>query len=587
MSTPLIPQSSVSTTALSVEGLIQVQGLLLADPWLFSNTVCGSGDGFVERFHRPLLYYLTGHSRLLASAVLQYDSEVTRQIKSEMKRLGVLVDGKFDGRKLDRFFGRRSRTNCRVSRAMAKTTLNLRGLLHAGTENPNLSIGIATKSDPAAAKLMGVLGRYIDSQPYRTLFPHRIPDKNFDQRVTQSKIWLEGRTNTSTEWTFEGRGINSQWTLAHYDIIAPDDIVGTESGEASMDDARRWLAAVGGISTPYAFGGARENYLGTIYGIDDDHAYVSQSWTTPSIIVPIWTKDIYSSDNVLSDGVPTLPEWYPIERIREMRANTLASDNEGLKSWLQNFELTAHVVGVGLFSRDNLTRQHLRIVSRGGSTLFARPKTGHPPREQVTSSDYVIVDPTLMPIYMAVDQSVSLARGADSWAMAIVGFDSEGHAYVFDVVKGKGYAQMIDMIKPVYRKWKPVKIGIDTSATQSMTLEWMQRSDEFMEMAGILKGISGSTRSKDDRIRAFLAARIQTGTCWVNPTLDAFQHEALTYMPGPKAKDDQLDAVSMAIQIGLPAAPFEDFDARWDGDRGFKAAFDTNGVPAGDWLSLL
>lgn len=584
---PLTKDSEISTTALSTEGLAQLQELLLFDPWLFSNQVCGSGDGFVERFHRPLLYYLTGHSRLLASAVLTFDSEVTRQIKAEMARLGVLVDGKFIGPKLDRYFGRRSRTNCRVSRAMAKTTLNLRGIFHAAIENPNISIGVASKSDAAAAKLMGVLGRYLDSPACRALFPQRVPQKNFDQLVTNYKIWIEGRTNPTTEWTIEGRGINSQWTMAHYDFIAPDDIVGTESGEASMDDAIRWLAAINGISMPQAFGGSRQDFLGTIYGINDDHAYVSSDWHTPSIVIPVWTKSHYNVDNVMADGVPTLPEWYPIDKIRQMRSETIANDEEGLKSWLQNFELTAHQVGVGLFGRDSMNRQALRIVKRADSILYARPKTGKPAREPITSEDWVIVEPGLMPVYMAIDQSVSLAKGSDSWAIAIVAPDFDGHFYIFDVVKGKGYNQMLDLIRPMYNKWRPVKIGMDSSATQGMTIEWMQRSGEFMDMAGIITPVTTNNRAKDDRIRAFLAARIQSGTAWVSPRLESFVQEALTYMPGPKAKDDQLDAVSMAIQIALPNVPIApDYDD-YGSFGAFGQAFDRNGVLNDSWLDLV
>lgn len=584
---PPTPTSSVSTTALSVEGLRQLQDLLLYDPWLFSYHVCGSGEGFVERFHRPLLYYLTGHAQLLASSVLTYDSEVARQIKSEMSRLGVLVDGKFDPAKLERYFGRRSRTNARVSRAMAKTTLNLRALLHAGTENPNLSIGIASKSDAAAQKMMGVIARYIDSQPYRALFPHRVPQKNFEQRVTQSKIWLEGRTNTTTEWTFEGKGINTQWTGGHYDILAPDDIVGTESGDASTEDAKRWIAAIRAISVPPRFGGSRLDFLGTIYGIDDDHAYVTQDWHTPSIVVPIWTKPTYSSENAYEDGVPTLPEWYDIDQIRQIRSETIANDDEGMKSWLQNFELTAHIVGVGLFSRDHLERQKLRIVTKNGGLMIARPQTGIPAREPVQSETWVILDPMSMPIYMAIDQSVSLAKGSDSWAIAIVGFDHEGHVYVLDVVKGKGYSQMLNMIRPLYNKWHPIKIGIDSSATQSMTLEWMQRSGEFLDMAGIIHGVSSNNRAKDDRVRAFFAGRVQQGTCWISPRLTDFVHEAMTYIPGPKAKDDQLDAVSMAIQIGLPGAPILQDLSGYGDSRRFSSAFDRDGVPVDDWMQYL
>jgi hypothetical protein len=584
---PLTPDSAVSTTALSSEGLEQLQKLLLFDPWLFSTHVCGSGEGFVERFHRPLLYFLTGHSRLLASSVLTFDSEVTRQIKSEMERLGVMVGRKFDYQKLDRHFGRRSRTNARVSRAMAKTTLNLRGILHAATEDPDISIGVASKSDAAAQKLMGALGRFVGSPAYRALFPQRVPQKNYDQLVTLTRIWLNGRTNSTTEWTIEGRGINSQWTLAHYNFISADDIVGTESGEASNDDAIRWLAAIGGISMPDAFGGTRQDFVGTIYGVSDDHAYISSAWHTPSIIVPIWVKSNYSPDNVMTDGVPTLPEWYPIEKIREKREETISNEEEGLISWLQNFELCAHVTGAGLFSRDAMARQRLKMVQRGNSILYARPKAGLPPREPISSDNWVIVDPHLMPIYMAIDQSVSLAKGADSWAIAVVGFDNEGHVYIFDVVKGKGYNQMLDMIRPMYNRWVPVKIGMDTSATQSMTLEWMQRSGEFMDMAGILCGVQSNNRAKDDRVRAFLAARVQNGTAWISPRLDTFQQEALTYLPGPKAKDDQLDAVSMAIQIGLPSSPIQsDFDDS-DGWGGFGSAFDRNGVPNDSWLDLV
>lgn len=582
------PEEIVALKAMSTDQKERFRRLLDYDPWIFGCKICNHGDGWIESFHRPLMYWFAGHAELLIKSLKRYDSIVVDRIKSEFRRLGLFDGRRYDTKRIRRYL---QRINTRISRSMSKTVTELDAILWAVsrtpdaiTKGPDESIGLATKSPDNIIKFFDQMNLVLRSDAYTFFYPDRIPPKNLDQYWTQTSITLWGRSIVATEATIEGKSLVGGWTSGHYSWIVGDDIVGTESEDADIERAIKWLAALRGISRAGYLGGTRFLFTGTIYGPDDDHAYITSDWHTPSLVVPIWIKERYSIEAIMDDGKPVLPEWYDIEDIRRIRSETMARPN-GLISFLQNFELTAHEIGSTLFTRDAIERQRMLRLPDG---FLAHPKRGIPNDGVYKPESWIKVNPKALPAYMGIDQSVSLKKGADSWSVAIVLVNEQSY-YVYKVVKGKGYKSMLFWAEKLFKEHLPLRIGMDTAGQQAITLEWMQSSDVFRAMSGLIEPLQSSDRSKEDRLRAFFSTRLDSGHLWLAPGQPELESEMAHYRPGPKAIDDQLDAVANAIAVSLPdVVSTSEMDVlSINAQHNMKKHIDEYGVPLDTWLSMV
>lgn len=603
------------------------------DPWLFVKWVCGHGDKAATRFHRPLVYMLAGTAMLLAASLNTDVSEITVQIKADLVRRGIDWNTRHGIDSLRRLL---RRLNIRVMRSASKTTLGLDALLWIASRDPNtpsdlsvisgpdVAIGIASKSDTAAQdKFCVTIGGIMLSDPYQMYYPDRIFPKTPDKFINKAWIRLNGRTRSGDQQTIEARGINSQWTTNHYPIIYGDDIVGTESGEASQGDALTWVAAIHGISMAPGLGGSRHMIQGTIYGGKDDNAVLSLNPEYLSLRVPIWKKKVQANvQNILVDGVPTLPEWYPIEAIRSMRAETLANPKLGAISWLQNFELTAHEEGAMQFAADLLRRSNFLWVNKQVAVRDGQPVTRRYIRRYLWTPDgqpfldikkatekgvckcwmaceyenhkYYEFDPLTQPRYIGVDQSLSLK--GDKWAIAPGVVDQHGYAYALKCATGRGYRNMIPSIPVIFDRWggrhnPPRKLGIESNAWQGITTDWIRRGDTFQYLARQVVPVSPGMTQKTVRIFNSVLANMEMGTLLTDPEDTERDSEMLNYNAADDNPEDNIiDAIAIMMVVAATRPNVESEEdirhAAMSADSRFASDYDTaTGVDlSDDWM---
>jgi hypothetical protein len=596
-----------------------IRALMERDPWYFSRYVCGR-DPKAERHHRPLLYVYTRKADLLCACLSnpRFDGPITDQVKADLRCNGIDWTNPADLPKVRR---RLRRVNVRLPRSLGKSTYADDADLYEATFDPNITISIGSKSDKFAESRIITIGAYVLSPQYRYWFPERVPD---DARyyVTNDAIWLKGRTRIVPEATIEGRGIQSQWTGHHYRKNRRDDIVGTESGEASQDDAVKHLANIDPLHDETAW--VQDLFIGTINGEDDDHAILASDPNVMSIVVPIETHPGGTTlENIYSDGEIMFPEWFSRERVNEIKENARKNPKQGPIWLLQNYYMTAHQSGVLLFTDRVMERAKFiwwydpklkrEIILRPLKDKRDTPRkmvNGYP--QPVKWEDWFRLDLRALPrsaFAWAADQSVS--DTGDEWAFVLGCMDWEGVEYILDNLSDHGYGKLIDQILPFDRHDATAnikkglvpkgagKIGIDTNATQGMTVEWLGRTPDYRALVHRLVKITSSNEAKDAHIRRWLLARMMAGDCYVNPRLFAFINECLKYRPRKpdgtikrNAVDNNLDAAWMMCTLPRrPISPEELDEEAMELEIGEMLAKDhtdqLTGVSTDDWMQAM
>lgn len=156
--------------------------------------------------------------------------------------------------------------------------------------------------------------------------------------------------------------------------------------------------------------------------------------------------------------------------------------------------------------------------------------------------------------FITVDPAISQRKEADYTAMVCVGVDKNNDWYVLDLWREKiAPKRLLDQIFYWDDKWKPISIGIETTAFQKtlqyFAMEEMKRRNHFIP----IKELKHVDRTKDERIRG-LEPRYETGSvfhCKEVPYMDYLEHELNDF---PKGKtDDLIDALASQLELSFPA----------------------------------
>lgn len=268
--------------------------------------------------------------------------------------------------------------------------------------------------------------------------------------------------------------------------------------------------------------------------------------------------------------------WFSREVVDDLKRKARANeDKHSISELLLNFYMTAFSnSGSLVFSKamlDSARGIFWQVVPELQRECLFIPKKGRektqrdPSKPDFEPEDWKVIDPQVMPSSArawALDQSVS--QQGDEWAFADVLMDWDGVEILLDCVTGRGYDAMLDTVIPFDKKCGyPRRNGVDTNATQGMTVEWMNRSPEFQSIARRIEGITSGGEAKDAHVRRWIAGRMLTGDFYVNPRLVHWLHEASRYQPRDadgklrkNAVDNRLDAAWMACSLcKRPPAP--------------------------------
>lgn len=570
------------------------------DVWLFYRWVwapCMPKDRAIERFHRPLMYIFDGDADRLAWCLSQperFHGKLCDDLRRSLKNEGIDWTTPEGVRKLR---DRLRKINNRMSRFFGKTTQALCVLLKMASVDPDISIGIGSKSDKAAWDFCKMIGNVMREDAYALYFPdrlHRRVNGKFDytSQITNQFIRMAGRKNPAQE-TIEARGLRSQWARLHFDVILGDDISGTETGDASILQALAWLGNLDAISQPPGFGRATRIILnGTKQGGNDDMAVCCNDSSFFTIRMPIWVKTVASTlKNAFVDGVAVLPEFANENQIREFRATAEANPQCGIVWFLKNFELSDDL-GALQFTEELLRAQTFswvwKLVGSKRTGKWERRRfirrykwvegddgaPGPPlmwdksdasgkcacPREGCNDPHHAYVehDPFRLPRVLGVDQSVSVV--GDPWGVSCVAIDPEGYLYWLKGEKGHGYGLMVPKIVVVYERWgglvnPPRKVGIEGGAAQSITVHWMQQGGVYGDLHHRVVEVPPGQLAKKIRMFNNILSPMLQGRLYVDPEDFERQNEMMRW-DGTKANpsDGLLDAGGIACFIhNVPA----------------------------------
>jgi hypothetical protein len=586
------------------------------DPWYFTKYVCGHGTKAVERVHRPLLYLYTRQAALLAATLCdrRFDGYLTDQIKADLTGHGIDYTKPSN---LPAIARRLRRVNVRLPRGAGKSVMADDANLWEVIVDPNIAISLGSKADPFVADRLGAIGAIVLSPEFGFWFPERVPE-NIRESLTNDSITLRGRTTTRVEKNIEGRGITSQWAGRHYNVNRRDDIVGTESGEASLEDALRHMADMSALRDKIDWRG--DVYIGTVTGENDDHSMLLEDESVMNIVMPMEVHEGGTTvENVFDDGELTMPEWQGFSRegVNEIKNEAKKNTEHGPIYLLQNYYMVAHQTGVSLFTRSMLDKSLYRILENkeSGESVILRPKKGRlkicqaqwpqqsGKRKRFNLEDWFVLDLKKLPYSafgIAGDQSVTQNGSGDKWALGAVAEDWEGVFYLLDVVTGRGYQNFIDELPHFDRKYGGMsKVGLDANATQGMTIEWLKRDERYRDLSRRVEPIRSGGEAKDINIRNYVQSRMLSGGLFINPLLTDYHGEMLRYRPrnmdGKKKAnvvDDQLDVTWMAMTLPTPPLSPESEDEmevaammRADAER--RDADPVTHIMSGSWLDAM
>lgn len=535
-----------------------IRDAVLADPFVFAKVVCGHTDLSLET-HRPLMYLAAGCGDKLIELLddTSFQSFTIRHMRKRFLTAGA--DWRTEAGR-QRFFELLDFVNIRVFRGSAKSSSITHAItLWKATVDPNLSQVIVSNSEKNAVRFSKQIRNTILSDTYQALFPERVPE-NPAIDLTESALRLGGRTRPDREASIMAFGYKSGIVGWHFDEFNFDDLVGDENSSATeLEGVYDFLSNMTGLYNPGKRYPVRRRHVGTRYDESDDDAYLRRIKGCFSIDIPIEYYPNGRPENILVRGIPTAPEWKSEKDIARLLAETLGDDQKGAWFWRANFWMDPTAGGGRLFPTELVESckwmPHETELPSGKTVAYvARPKQDRQTREWLYANDgqpiygYTRIDELTK--FLGVDQAFSWDEAADEWAVCCVGMDSEGVYYELETAVGHGYEAMLDKILYMDAQYKPKAIGLEKGGMQNATHFWLDRFPQFRKIKSRIVPIGHNNQSKEWRIMNGIAEPMRMGQLWIGPESYELHKEMESYKgPGPKAKDNKLDGLAIALSV--------------------------------------
>jgi predicted phage terminase large subunit-like protein len=383
-------------------------------------------------------------------------------------------------------------------------------------KNPNIRILIANATATNASHFLRNIESHIETNNVlRWLFPEIVPPRLSDVKWTETEMEVN-RTQHWPEATVEAIGVGGTVVSRHYDLIIEDDLLAPEDGFVTNELVQKtieWHKYATSLFVNPALG--EQVVVGTRWLYDDFIAYLFQNekWFLPALY-----KGVYE------DGKPIWPERFTPEVID-------------------------------------------RILEQQQPRIFSAQYMNDPVHEDARSFDpawfrFYTTLPEVMRCVTAIDPAISQKKHGDYSAIVTVAQDRAYNRYVVDARRGRwGIDELIDNVFDVYRRWKPVRVGLETVMFQKALMwpfrEAMRREDTIIPIVELRPS---SRVTKEGRIQA-LHEYFANGSLYLNKAHEDLLAE-LRGWPAI-AHDDLLDALAYAMQM-LVRPPREEEELRWN-----------------------
>ncbi len=157
--------------------------------------------------------------------------------------------------------------------------------------------------------------------------------------------------------------------------------------------------------------------------------------------------------------------------------------------------------------------------------------------------------------FITIDPAISEKKEADYSAMTCVGVDKQNNWYILDIWRDKvPPKRLLDQMFYWDDKWKPIKVGIETTAFQKVlqyfAYDEMKRKNHFIP----IMELKHADRSKYDRIMG-LEPRYETGSIFhpqktTVPLVEELEQELRDFDKGKH--DDLIDSLASQLELAFP-----------------------------------
>ncbi len=161
----------------------------------------------------------------------------------------------------------------------------------------------------------------------------------------------------------------------------------------------------------------------------------------------------------------------------------------------------------------------------------------------IAKSKEFVIEMSELDLFFACDLAISTSEKADYTVVAVFATDSEKDLIILDILREKILpSKHIELIRELYEKYKPMRIGIETVQYQASL---------FHNLSDLGLPVTKLIPKKDKVSRALpLAAKIEAGKVYFNKAINCLSDAENELLNFPNAKhDDIVDALSYAVEM--------------------------------------
>ena len=369
----------------------------------------------------------------------------------------------------------------------------------------------------ACSKLKRIKGAFEENPLFRALWPELLPDGSCTWKGDSLCI---KRTKSFDESTFEAAGTRTQVTSRHYDLIIEDDTVAPEledsSSEVSAPSEEDIEKAIGWhrLAGPLLVnpGSSQILVVGTRWAELDLLSWIDEN--EPFFVTYQRASREDEDGNPDENGPAQYPGRFDDEVLDQIKLS------------LGPYMYAALYMNSPMASADMAFKiEWIKYYDEAPRNLFC----------------WTTVD-------LAGDPKELKGKKPDYNVVMTCGKDIEsGIVYVLDYFRGRcSPGVVIDEILEHVRKWKPVKVGIESVQYQSSLIYWIKERKKQEGLRFLVEGITHGRRSKSSRILG-LQPVVHSGALRFRTYHNGLINELIAFPLG--ANDDLIDALSMQLKM--------------------------------------
>jgi predicted phage terminase large subunit-like protein len=385
------------------------------------------------------------------------------------------------------------------------TTCTITKGIHLLLKNPNLRILISSKTaQNAEGFLKEIKGHFETNERLAEVFGPQY-DARKCNKWDSREIEVLPRRSTAKESSITCVGVDGTIVSKHYDVILSDDLVDEENSRTKYmrDKTRNWYYQTldPTLEPPDAAVPHRGEHhrLGTRYHYGDLYGHLKANELAEH------TQVIPALD---AEGRSPWPEKYPAAWFVEKRKHS------GIIIFNAQYQCDTEAMKGEIFQYDDC--------------------------QSIPASDYP--DKSTLRVYMGVDLAISEDEAADKFAIAVIGITSDRTGYyLLDYYEGQlRFSAQTSKIMEFYRRWDPIRIGLETVQYQEAQLQVLKELDPDIRIKPI-------KTVKDKVTRAWkLSALFEDKRAYFKKSQHDLFVEHMVLFPN-NTHDDLFDAYDLAV----------------------------------------